>query len=54
MIGDHSSQGPSPWKSHSQYQYTLDEMEFTREVLRLTPDEIEEFKREAASMETMT
>lgn len=54
MIGDHSSQGPSPWKSHSQYPYTLDEMEFAREVLRLTPDEIEEFKKEAASMETMT
>lgn len=54
MLDDHSSQGASPWKSHSQYAYTLDEIEYAREALKLSPSEIEHFQKDAAAMEMMT
>ncbi len=54
MISDHSSAGPYPWKFHSYYAYTLDEIEFLQQILHATPADIETFRERAGFMEQLT
>lgn len=54
MLKDHTSVGPNPWVLHSYYRFMLDEDDFLREILRLDPEQIQEFKQSAQTAERLT
>ncbi|MCW5821263.1 MAG: hypothetical protein KIT34_00580 [Cyanobacteria bacterium TGS_CYA1] len=54
MLKDHTSVGPNPWVLHSYYRYMLDEDDFLREILKLDPEQIQEFRQSAQSAERLT
>lgn len=54
MIGDYSGAGATPWKSYSQYPYSLDEEEFLKHVFNASKEEIEEFKKKAETASELT
>lgn len=54
MLEDHTSVGPNPWILHSYYRYMLDEDDFLREILKLSPEQIQEFRQSAQTAERLT
>lgn len=54
MLGDHCGRGADPWLDHSYYRYVLDEDDFLKNILELTPEQVKEFRQHASNLERLT
>jgi hypothetical protein len=54
MLSDHSSAGPSPWRSHSYFNFLLSEDTYLRTVVGLNAQELKEFQENRESAKRLT